>query len=458
MPFSAINPTTGEPIASVPLSSAAEVDASLGRAAAAFPKWQRLPMHGRATVLGRIASIFEAEHERLGAIATREMGKPLGAAIAEVDKCALACRHFGENVDHMLADEELTDPGGVREIVRYEALGPILAIMPWNFPYWQLIRFAAPALAAGNVVLLKPASSVPGTAAALADVFRRAGVPEGVFEVLYLDPPEIAGVIADARVAAVTLTGSERAGRAVAAAAGTALKKSILELGGSDPFIVLPSADLERAVTIAVKARMVNNGQSCIAAKRFIVTAPIYETFRERFVAAVAALKVGDPMDPATQIGPLATAAIRDEVAGQVTRSVAAGAKLLNGGTPAAGPGFFFTPTVLEDVPAEAPAARDEVFGPVAALFRAADLDEALRIANASRFGLGATVFTSNPDEADAAAAAIESGMVFINDMVASDPRFPFGGRKSSGYGRELGSHGIRELTNVKRIRVANLP
>ena len=457
MSFASVNPATGQVTQRFEATSAAELERSCARAAAAFADWRRQPLAARSAVLIKVAAILEREHDRLGALATSEMGKLLSAAVAEVDKCAAACRYFGENTARLLPEAELVDKTGAREVIRYEPLGPILAIMPWNFPYWQMVRFAAPGLMAGNVTLFKPAPSVPGCALALADVFHRAGAPEGLFQVLFIEPETASALIADPRVAAVTLTGSERAGQAVGAAAGAALKKSVLELGGSDPFIVLPSADLDQAVSTALRARMVNNGQSCIAAKRFIVADSIYDAFRDRFVAKVAAMKIGDPMLPSTDLGPLATAAIRDELGKQVERSVKAGAKLLTGGAALAGPGFFFAPTVLEEVPPEAPAACEELFGPVAALFRARDLDHALALANATRFGLGASVFTTDRAEAERCTAEIDAGMVFVNDMVASDPRFPFGGIKRSGYGRELGVQGLHELVNVKRVRWTGL-
>jgi succinate-semialdehyde dehydrogenase/glutarate-semialdehyde dehydrogenase len=457
MPFASLNPATGELLKSFATTSADEVEASLARAGAALANWRALPLSRRATIVGKAAGLLERDRERLGQLASLEMGKPLAAGIGEVDKSAVGCRYFAENADHMLADEDITEPNGARERIRYEALGVVLSIMPWNFPYWQTLRFAAPALIAGNVVLLKPAPSTPQCGLAVIDIFHEAGIPAGVFQALLIEPDTIARVIADPRVAAVTLTGSERAGKAVAAAAGAALKKSILELGGSDPFVVLPSADLDLAVATAVKARMTNNGQSCIAAKRFIVTAPVYEAFKTRFVAAVAALKLGPGTDPKADIGPLATSAIRDGLANQVERTVAAGAKVLTGGKAPARPGFYYEPTVLEGVPPGSPAAAEELFGPVAALFKVADADEALRLANDTPYGLGASVFTKDADEADRFARGIEAGMVFINEMVISDARFPFGGVKRSGYGRELGTHGVRELVNVKRVRVSGV-
>jgi succinate-semialdehyde dehydrogenase/glutarate-semialdehyde dehydrogenase len=453
MSIATTDPTTGRLLESFTSHDASSIEAALARAAVAFRSWRARPLSERATVLGRVATLMEGEREHLGALMTTEMGKLRQAALDEVDKCAGACRHYAENSEHYIGEEVLEEPDGVRERVRFEPLGPVLAVMPWNFPFWQVIRFAAPALAVGNVALLKHAASVPRCALALEDLFRRAGAPEGVFQTLLVESDAVEGIIADPRVAAVTLTGSDRAGRAVGAAAGRHLKKSVLELGGSDPFIVLPAADLPRAVATAVKARLLSNGQSCIAAKRFLVAAPVYDRFRDGFVAAMQALKVGDPADPATELGPLATAAIRDGLDAQVRRSVEGGARLLCGGRALDRPGFFYAPTVLEDAPAHTPAAREELFGPVAALWRVRDLDEAIARANDTSFGLGATVWTTDAAEAERAIREIEAGMVFVNGLVASDPRFPFGGIKQSGYGRELGGHGLREFVNVKRVR-----
>jgi succinate-semialdehyde dehydrogenase / glutarate-semialdehyde dehydrogenase len=455
MAIETVNPSSGERVARFNPHGAQDIDAALTRAARAFTDWRRRPFRERATVLGRAAALLTKERERLGALMTLEMGKLRQGALDEIDKCAAGCQHYAENGDHYLAEEHLAEPGGVEERVRFEPLGPVLAVMPWNFPFWQVFRFAAPALAAGNVALLKHAGNVPQCALAIEDLWRRAGAPEGVFQTLLIEADAVEGIIADPRVVAVTLTGSDRAGRAVASAAGRHLKKSVLELGGSDPFLILGDADLDRAVTTAVKARMVNGGQSCIAAKRFIAVQPIYETFRERFVAAVKKLVVGEPDDPRSEIGPLATAAIRDGLADQVKRSIEAGTRLLTGGDIPARPGFFYTPTVLEAPPPDAPAAREELFGPVATLFLARDTEDAIRIANDTPFGLGASVFTTSTDAAETCIREIESGQVFINGMVASDPRFPFGGVKQSGYGRELGGWGLREFVNVKRVRVA---
>jgi succinate-semialdehyde dehydrogenase / glutarate-semialdehyde dehydrogenase len=454
MAIETTNPATGQVIERFAPRPAEDVDAALTRADVAYRAWRQRPVGERATVLGRAAAVLETDVDRLASIMTLEMGKLSSAAREEVQKCAAGLRHYAENLDHYLADEFLQEPGGIEERVLFQPLGPILAVMPWNFPFWQVIRFAAPALGAGNVGLLKHAANVPRCALALEDVFRRAGAPEGVFQTLLIESDAVAGVIADDRVVAVTLTGSDRAGRSVAGTAGRHLKKSVLELGGSDPFVVLPSADLDAVVAMAVKARMVNSGQSCIAAKRFIVADPIYDRFRDRFVAAVAALVVGDPDRPETQVGPLATAAIRDGLAGQVRRSVEAGARLLTGGTVPERPGFFYTPTVLEAPPEGSPAACEELFGPVATLWRVRDTTEAIQAANDTVFGLGASVWTRDAAEQERCLREIEAGMVVVNDMVVSDPRFPFGGIKQSGYGRELGVWGLREFVNVKRVRI----
>ena len=401
----------------------------------------------------RAAEILETEKQKLGQLMTLEMGKPIAAAVSEAEKCATACRYYATNAKRFLADEPVEVEGG-KAWVAFQPMGVVLAIMPWNFPFWQVFRFAAPALMAGNVALLKHASNVPQCALAIEDVFRRAGFPEGVFQTLLIGADLVEGLIADPRIAAVTLTGSEDAGRSVAATAGKHLKKSVVELGGSDPFIVMPSADLGTAVSTAVTARMINNGQSCIAAKRFIVHADIYNEFLAQFVSKVSALRVGDPMDEKTQLGPLATSAIRDELDAQVRASVTQGAKLLTGGKRLDRPGYFYAPTVLADIPPDSPAARDELFGPVASVFRAKNLDDAIAIANGTSFGLGASAWTNAKKEQSRFVEEIESGLLFINGMVASDPRLPFGGVKNSGFGRELGEFGIREFVNIKTVKV----
>jgi succinate-semialdehyde dehydrogenase/glutarate-semialdehyde dehydrogenase len=401
----------------------------------------------------RAAEILESEKQQLGQLMTLEMGKPIAAAVSEAEKCAAACRFYAKNAEGFLADEHTEIDGG-KAWVAFQPLGVVLAIMPWNFPFWQVFRFAAPALMAGNVGILKHASNVPQCALAIEEILRRAGFAEGVFQTLLIGTDLIEGMIADPRIAAVTLTGSETAGRSVASAAGRHLKKSVIELGGSDPFVVMPSADLGAAVSTAVTARMINNGQSCIAAKRFIVHADIYDRFLEQFVSRVRALRVGDPMDEQTELGPLATSAIRDELDAQVRASVSQGASLLTGGKRVNREGYFYEPTVLADIPPQSPAARDELFGPVASVFRAKDLDQAIELANGTSFGLGASAWTTDRNERARFIDEVESGLLFVNGMVASDPRLPFGGVKNSGFGRELGEFGIREFVNIKTVRV----
>jgi succinate-semialdehyde dehydrogenase / glutarate-semialdehyde dehydrogenase len=457
MRIESVNPATGERLRSFEPESAAAVEAKVARAASAFKEWSRRPLGERAEIVARAGQILESERQALGRLMTLEMGKLLGTAADEASKCATGCHYYAERGAEFMRPEIVTATAEAHDQIRFEPLGVVLAVMPWNFPFWQVIRFAAPALVAGNVGLLKHASNVPQCALALEDLFRRAGAPQGVFQALLIGSEPVAGLIADDRVAAVTVTGSEAAGRAIGAAAGAHLKKTVLELGGSDPFVVLPSADLDRAVATAVKARMVNTGQSRIAAKRFIVADAVYDRFAAAFTAAIGALVVGDPLDPRTQIGPLATAAIRDGVAEQVARSVDAGARVLTGGRLLDGPGYYYAPTVLGDVPPTAAAAREEVFGPVAALFRVADLDEAIAVANSTPFGLGAAAFTRERQEAERLAGELQAGSVFINGMVASDVRFPFGGVKRSGHGRELSLYGMREFVNVKTVRMSGL-
>jgi succinate-semialdehyde dehydrogenase/glutarate-semialdehyde dehydrogenase len=455
MAIVSVNPATGETLGSFSAVDWRTVDETLARAKSAFDAWKGRPIPERAALLSRAGEIFDREKQTLGALATREMGKPIGAGRDEVAKCAAGCRYYAEHAERFLTPESVDGPD---QTVWFQPLGAVLAVMPWNFPFWQVVRFAAPALAAGNVGLLKHSSNVPQCALALQDVFRRAGAPEGVFQTLLIESNLVEKVIADPRIAAVTLTGSEGAGRTVAATAGRHLKKCVLELGGSDPFIVLPSADVDRAAETAVRARIVNNGQSCIAAKRFIVVDDVYERFAAAFVDRMRALRIGDPMDEMTEVGPLATRAIRDDLARQVDDSISAGARLLFraplSGAAAADRSNFYPPTVLSDVPPRAPAACEELFGPVAALFRVANADEAISRANDTDFGLGASVWTRERAEAMRFAREIEAGSVFVNDMVASDPRFPFGGVKRSGHGRELGVFGLREFVNVKTLRL----
>ncbi len=453
MAIETVNPATGERLASFPPLSPTEIEAKVAQAAEAFRRWRTVPVAERCAALGRVAGVLDADKDRLARLATLEMGKPFAAAVAEVEKCAWVCRYYAEHAEAMLAPQPV-ETESHWSLVRYDPLGPLLAVMPWNFPYWQVFRFAAPALAAGNVGLLKHASNVPQCALAIEEVFLLAGFPEGCFTTLLVEVGAVAGLIADPRVAAVTLTGSEGAGVAIGRAAGAALKKVVLELGGSDPFLVMPSADLEAAIATGVTARTLNNGQSCIAAKRFIVHREVADAFQHGFVARMAALRLGDPFDPATEIGPLATPAIAAQLEEQVAQSVAAGAKLLLGGWRVPGPGNFFEPTVLADPPPGSPAWGEELFGPVATLFRVASLDEAIALANATRFGLGAAAWTRDPREQERFATELEAGSVFLNGMVKSDPRLPFGGIKHSGHGRELGVWGIREFVNLKTVWV----
>jgi succinate-semialdehyde dehydrogenase / glutarate-semialdehyde dehydrogenase len=449
--LASVNPATGEVVETFESHSDKEVDARLHRAGEAFASYRWSGFAERARGMVTAAELLESEQPDVARTLTTEMGKTFAAAKAEVAKCALTMRWYAEHAERLLADEPI-ETSARSSYVRYEPLGPVLAVMPWNFPMWQVIRFAAPTLMAGNVGLLKHASNVPRTALLLEDLFRRAGFEEGVFSTLLVGSSEVAGLIADERVVAVTLTGSEAAGRSVASIAGQNLKKCVLELGGSDPYIVLPSANLDRAVATAAQARVQNNGQSCIAAKRFIVVAPIADEFIERFGAAMASLVLGDPLDPATDVGPLVSAAQREEVAGQVDDAKAKGAHVACGGVVPEGRGWFYPPTVLTGVTSEMRVFEEEVFGPVAIVEVARDLDEAIALANRTSFGLGSSVWTNDEAEMQACVARIEAGMVFVNAMVASQPEMPFGGIKRSGYGRELSHLGIREFCNAKSV------
>src|SRR3954468_3699178 len=453
MSIATINPATGETLRTFEPHSGAHVNEALDKGQAAFHRHRLTSFGERATHMRKAAAILKAECRELGRLMTVEMGKPIKAAVAEAEKCGTACRYYADNAELFLADQPV-EMEGEKSWVAFQPLGVVLAIMPWNFPFWQVFRFAAPALMAGNVGVLKHASNVPQCALAIEDALRRAGFVDNAFQTLLVGSEAVEAIIADPRVAAVTLTGSEGAGRSVAGAAGRNLKKSVVELGGSDPFIVMPSADLDTAVSTAVTARMINNGQSCIAAKRFIVHERIYEEFLSRFVSGVSAVRVGDPMDETTELGPLATGAIRDELDAQVRKSVVAGARVLTGGQKIDRQGFFYQPTVLADIPPTAPAARDELFGPVASVFKARDIGDAIRIANGTDFGLGASAWTRDDAERDRFVAEIEAGLLFINGMVASDARLPFGGVKHSGFGRELGEFGIHEFVNIKSVRV----
>ncbi len=454
MAIASINPATGETLRTFEPHSAAEVERRVALAAGLFPRWRGVSFAERAGRLLRAAELLESRKKDWGRIMTLEMGKPIGAAVAEAEKCAWVCRFYAENAEKFLADEPVATDASA-SFVRYDPLGPVLAVMPWNFPFWQVFRFAAPALMAGNVGLLKHASNVPECALAIEEIFRLSGFPEGAFQTLLVGSDRVAALIDDPRIAAVTLTGSEGAGVSVGREAGAQFKKTVLELGGSDPFIVMPSADVPAAAATAVKARTINNGQSCIAAKRFIVHQDVAAEFERIFVERMGALKIGDPIDPSVEIGPLATPAIAAEVDDLVRRSVAAGARLVLGGRRLDGPGSFYAPTVLADVPLDSPAGVEEIFGPVASLFRVRSLDEAIAVANRTRFGLGASAWTRDEAERARLIRGIEAGAVFINGMVKSDPRLPFGGIKKSGFGRELAAHGIREFVNVKSVWVA---
>ncbi|MGI9105213.1 MAG: NAD-dependent succinate-semialdehyde dehydrogenase [Pyrinomonadaceae bacterium] len=451
MAIASVSPATGEKLREFAPLTSAETEEKLNRAVAAFRAHRLTTFAARADRMRHAAAILEAEQSHFARLMTMEMGKPIRAAHDEAAKCARVCRYYAEHAENFLADETIETDAN-RSFIRYQPLGAVLAVMPWNFPFWQVFRFAAPALMAGNAGLLKHSSNVPQCALAIEEIFRRAGFAEGVFQTLLISSAQVAGLIDDARVQAASVTGSEHAGSEVASRAGKQIKKTVLELGGSDPFIIMPSADLNQAVQSAIKARTINNGQSCIAAKRFIVAAEIYEEFARHFVAGMEALQVGDPFDETIDIGPLATESILQELDEQVQQSLAAGARLLTGGARLPRAGNYYAPTVLADIPRHAPAYTQELFGPVALLFRVRSLDEAIELANDTTFGLGASAWTRDERERERLIEEIEAGAVFINAMVASDPRMPFGGVKRSGYGRELGAFGIREFVNIKTV------
>lgn len=453
MAIESINPASGKLLRRFEALTEAQMRQRIQIAADAFRSYRAVPVEHRALWMRKLATLLEAETEDLATIITCEMGKPLGASRQEVLKCATVCRFYAENAARMLAPEPVQTEAS-SSYVRWDPLGIVLAVMPWNFPFWQVFRFLAPALMAGNVGLLKHAPNVPQCALAIESLTRRAGFPRGSFQALLLETPQVEAVLGDERVAAVTLTGSEAAGRAVGAQAGWLIKKSVLELGGSDPFVVMASADLDAAVSTAVRARSINSGQSCIAAKRFIIAQEVYREFKTRFIAGMEALTIGDPMYPETQIGPLATPHILENLEAQVNAAVQAGARLLTGGRRVGSAGNFFQPTVLADVPRDSPVYREELFGPVAMLFQVRDLDDAIRLANDTPFGLGASAWTRDPAEQQRLVAELECGSVFLNAMVASDPRLPFGGIKRSGYGRELSAAGMREFMNAKTVVV----
>ncbi|MET9189034.1 NADP-dependent succinic semialdehyde dehydrogenase [Streptomyces tendae] len=457
MPIATVNPANGETLRTYEAMGEEEIERRIELAEATFRTYRTTGFYERAGLMRRAADLLEADQKEIGKVITTEMGKPVKQARAEAAKCAKAMRWYADHAAELLADEEpadadVKDSGASRALVRYRPLGPVLAVMPWNFPLWQVIRFAAPALMAGNVGLLKHASNVPQTALYLEDLFHRAGFPEGCFQTLLIGSAAVDDILRDERVRAATLTGSEPAGRAVASTAGEMIKKTVLELGGSDPFVVMPSADVERAAAVAVTARTQNAGQSCIAAKRFIVHTDVYDAFAERFTEGMRTLKVGDPMDEETEVGPLSSEQGRSDLVELVDDAVRGGASVLCGGERPDGPGWYYPPTVLAGVTREMRIHREEAFGPVATLYRAADLDEAVLIANDTDFGLSSNVWTRDDADVDRFVRDLEAGGVYVNGMTASHPAFPFGGVKRSGYGRELSGHGIREFCNITTV------
>jgi succinate-semialdehyde dehydrogenase/glutarate-semialdehyde dehydrogenase len=451
MAIATINPVTGEVVKQFQALTDAEVDGRIAKAAKAFQSFRKTSFADRAKWMLKAGEILEAEKTELGRLMTLEMGKTFSSAVAEAAKCASACQYYAENAAKFVADEVI-ETSATKSYIHYQPVGIVLAVMPWNFPFWQVFRFIAPGLMAGNVGLLKHASNVPQCALKIEEILVRAGFPAGVFQTLLIGASQVDRILNDPRVAAATLTGSEQAGIQVGVSAAKRIKKVVLELGGSDPFIVMPSANIDEAASTAVKARVINNGQSCIAAKRFIVHEQIADKFEKEFVSRMQALKLGDPFDEKTDVGPLATPDAVKDLDADVQKTLHAGAKLLAGGKPVNGPGNFYLPTVLTNIPKDSPAYREEFFGPVASIFRVKNLDEAIAIANDSRFGLGASAWTNDPAEREQLINELEAGMVFINQMVASDPRVPFGGVKASGHGRELGPYGIREFTNIKTV------
>jgi len=456
MAIATVNPATGEVIKKFDALTDTQVDEKIANAAKTFQSYRKTSFADRARWMTKAAEILETEKEPIGRLMTLEMGKTLPSAIAEAEKCASACRYYAEHAAKFVADEVIQTSAS-KSFIRYQPLGIVLAVMPWNFPFWQVFRFIAPGMMAGNVGLLKHASNVPQCALKIEDILLRAGFPDGVFQTLLIGAAQVDRILNDPRVAAATLTGSEEAGIQVGIAAAKRIKKVVLELGGSDPFIVMPSANIEDATATAVKARVINNGQSCIAAKRFIVHEQIADAFEKEFVRRMQSLKLGDPFDASTDVGPLATPDALKDIDSDVQKTIQAGAKLLTGGKPVVGPGNFYQPTVLTGIPKDSPAYREEFFGPVASIFRVKDIDAAITIANDSRFGLGSSAWTNDPAERERFINDLEAGMVFINQMVVSDSRLPFGGVKASGHGRELGPYGIREFTNAKTVWIRDL-
>jgi succinate-semialdehyde dehydrogenase/glutarate-semialdehyde dehydrogenase len=453
MAIATINPATGQTLKTFDSLSDAQIEEKIQRGAEAFPSFSRLSFAQRGQMMLKAADILENEKKELARLMTTEMGKTFRSAVDEAVKCAWACRYYAEHAERFLGDE-IIETTASRSYVRYQPLGIILVVMPWNYPFWQVFRFIAPGLMAGNVGLLKHASNVPQCALKIEEILLRAGFPKGAFQTLLIGAGQVDRILGDSRIAAATLTGSEDAGIKVGAGAAQRVKKVVLELGGSDPFIVMASANFEDAVATAVKARTLNNGQSCIAAKRFIIAEEIADRFEQEFVKRMKALTLGDPFDEKTDVGPLATADAVTSLDADVQKSVAAGARVLAGGKPADLPGYFYLPTVLRDIPRDSPAYKEELFGPVASLFRVKGIEEAIRIANDTRFGLGASAWSNDKKEQERFINELDAGMVFINQMVASDPRVPFGGVKRSGYGRELSTYGIREFTNIKTVWV----
>jgi succinate-semialdehyde dehydrogenase/glutarate-semialdehyde dehydrogenase len=451
MSIATINPFSGETLQVFEPLTSEQLSEKLELSAVVFSRYRRTTFSDRARSMSRAADILERDKESLARLITVEMGKPLISSMHEIEKCALVCRYYAEHAERYLADE-VVKTNATKSFVRYLPLGPVLAIMPWNYPFWQVIRFLAPALMAGNTGLLKHASNVPQCALEIERICLEAGFEEGVFQTLLVGPEEVEGMLGDPRIVAATITGSEDAGIKVAVGAARRVKKVVLELGGSDPFIVMPTADLDAAVKTGVLARVLNNGQSCIAAKRFIIADEIAEEFEHKFVSAMKALTVGDPLDPATDVGPLATANAVRTLHADVTKTLEAGGRVLTGGSSLGSPGFFYAPTVLTDIPVDSPAYCEEFFGPIASLFRAKGIDHAIKIANDTRFGLGASAWTEDATEKERFVNELDAGMVFINSMVVSDPRLPFGGVKMSGHGRELALQGIREFVNAKTV------
>jgi succinate-semialdehyde dehydrogenase/glutarate-semialdehyde dehydrogenase len=457
MPIATTNPATGEVLKTFTALTDAQVDERIAHAARSFLTYRETSLADRARWMNKAADILDAEKDSLGHLMTLEMGKTLRSAIDEAAKCAVGCRYYAENGAKFMADEAVAT-SATKSFIRYQPMGVVLAIMPWNYPFWQAFRFIAPALMAGNVGLLKHASNVPQCALKIEDILLRAGFPDGTFQTLLIGAAQVDRIFNDPRIAAATLTGSEQAGVQVGISAAKRIKKMVLELGGSDPFVIMPSANLGEAIATAVKARTINNGQSCIAAKRFIVHEEIADQFEKEFVTRMTALRLGDPFDEKTDIGPLATPDAVKDIDSDVQKSVQAGAKLLTGGKPVNGPGNFYEATVLTNIPKNSPAYSEEFFGPVASIFRVKNIDEAIAIANDSRFGLGASAWTNDSAERERFTNELEAGLVFINQMVISDPRLPFGGVKASGHGRELGPFGLHEFTNVKTVWFRELP